>query len=118
MLPVQANPYYCAGRVTVPAIIDTLSASFFNRCAPLLFPRSRRTWMDISFGLDALDGMQRHSVALYIPGKTAMTNLRHSRLLYCVRKDLDSLGLALTWWQRCQDRPTWKAVIETLLRRT
>ncbi|BDA48910.1 probable potassium channel subfamily T member 2 at N-terminal half [Coccomyxa sp. Obi] len=27
----QANPYYCAGRVTVPAIIDTLSASFFNR---------------------------------------------------------------------------------------
>lgn len=30
----QANPYYCAGRVTVPAIIDTLSASFFNRCAP------------------------------------------------------------------------------------
>ena len=29
---LQANPYYCAGRVTVPAIIDTLSASFFNRC--------------------------------------------------------------------------------------
>ncbi len=35
-----------------------------------------------------------------------------------VRKDLDSLGLALTWWKRCQDRPSWKAVIETLLRRT
>ena len=30
-LPVQANPYYVAGRCTVPAIIDTLSASFFNR---------------------------------------------------------------------------------------
>ena len=36
----------------------------------------------------------------------------------CVRKDLDSLGLTLTWWKRCQDRANWKAVIETLLRRT
>ena len=36
----------------------------------------------------------------------------------CVRKDLDSLGLTLTWWKRCQDRASWKAVIETLLRRT
>ena len=27
-----------------------------------------------------------------------------------VRKDLDSLGLALIWWKRCQDRPSWKAV--------
>ena len=35
-----------------------------------------------------------------------------------VRKDLDSLGMSLTWWKRCQDRPSWKAVIETLLRRT
>ena len=35
-----------------------------------------------------------------------------------VRKDLESLGLALTWWRKCQDRPSWKAVIETLLRRT
>ena len=35
-----------------------------------------------------------------------------------VRKDLDNLGLSLTWWRRCQDRPSWKAVIETLLRRT
>ena len=34
MHALQANPYYCAGRVTVPAIIDTLSASFFNRHAP------------------------------------------------------------------------------------
>ncbi|EIE18822.1 hypothetical protein COCSUDRAFT_59753 [Coccomyxa subellipsoidea C-169] len=32
----QANPYYCAGRVTVPAIIDTLSASFFNRCVIII----------------------------------------------------------------------------------
>lgn len=31
---------------------------------------------------------------------------------------MDGLGLALTWWYWCQDRPTWKAVIETLLRRT
>ncbi len=35
-----------------------------------------------------------------------------------VRKDLESLGLALTWWRQCQDRPSWKAVIEMLLRRT
>jgi hypothetical protein len=34
-----------------------------------------------------------------------------------VRKELDNLGLSLTWWRRCicQDRPSWKAVIETLL---
>lgn len=31
----QANPYYCAGRVTVPAILDTFACQcFFNRCAP------------------------------------------------------------------------------------
>ncbi len=35
-----------------------------------------------------------------------------------VRKDLGNLGLALTWWRRCQDRPSWKAAIETLQRRT
>ena len=28
----QANPYYCAGRVTVPAILDTFACQcFFNR---------------------------------------------------------------------------------------
>ena len=35
-----------------------------------------------------------------------------------VRQDLESLGLALTWWRKSQDRPGWKAAIETLLRRT
>jgi hypothetical protein len=30
----------------------------------------------------------------------------------------DKLGLALTWWKTCQVRPSWKAVIKTLLRRT
>ena len=30
----QANPYYCAGRVTVPAVMDTFACQcFFNRCA-------------------------------------------------------------------------------------
>ncbi len=29
----QANPYYCAGRVTVPALADTFACQcFFNRC--------------------------------------------------------------------------------------
>ena len=28
----QANPYYCAGRVTVPALMDTFACQcFFNR---------------------------------------------------------------------------------------
>ncbi len=35
-----------------------------------------------------------------------------------VRQDLASLGLSLTWWRKAQDREGWKAVIETLLRRT
>ena len=35
-----------------------------------------------------------------------------------VRKGLDSLGLSLTWWRKYQDRPSWKAVIKTLLRGT
>ena len=31
----QANPYFCAGRVTVPALMDTFACQcFFNRCAP------------------------------------------------------------------------------------
>ena len=31
----QANPYYCAGRVTVPAILDTFACQcFFNKWGP------------------------------------------------------------------------------------
>ena len=31
----QANPYYCAGRVTVPALMDTFACQcFFNRSVP------------------------------------------------------------------------------------
>lgn len=29
-----------------------------------------------------------------------------------------ALGVFLTWWRACQDRPTWMAAIEKLLRRT
>ena len=37
----QANPYYCAGRVTVPAIMDTFACQcFFNRSAFTASPRS------------------------------------------------------------------------------
>jgi hypothetical protein len=33
----QANPYYCAGRVTVPALINTFACQcFFNRCVRVL----------------------------------------------------------------------------------
>ena len=32
----QANPYYCAGRVTVPALINTFACQcFFNRWGTL-----------------------------------------------------------------------------------
>ena len=34
----QANPYYCAGRVTVPAVLDTFACQcFFNRHAIICF---------------------------------------------------------------------------------
>ena len=35
-----------------------------------------------------------------------------------VRKRMDSLGLAQTWWRKCQGRPSSETVIKTLLRRT
>lgn len=36
----QANPYYCAGRVTVPALMDTFACHcFFNKCARAPSPR-------------------------------------------------------------------------------
>lgn len=31
------------------------------------------------------------------------------------RQDLESLGILLTWWKKRQDRPSWRAIIETLL---
>ena len=34
------------------------------------------------------------------------------------KKDLGSLGVAVTWWERCRDGPNWKAAEETLLQCT